>query len=245
VREQAGGLGLDQGGAIARTGALGSGAGGLVDRDDIIAVDDAAGEAIAGGAVGHVRDPHLEAHRHRDRVLVVLAEEDARQLVDAGPVAALVEVALAGRAVAEVDDRDGILPENPGGQRRADSVRDLGGDRVGRGEHVELARAVVAGDLAPARVRVGGAAKREGHDVAGRHAASDGHAQLAVGDSDVVVRAQRVGAAGLCGLLALARGHRRDPALALERPHALVEPAGQQQEFVECAEVVVRQIHAI
>src|SRR5262245_6505129 len=65
---------------------------------------------------------------------------------------------------------------------------------------------------------------------------------LAVGYSDVVLLLQRVDAADLCGLLALARGHRRNFALAIERPHALVDPPRQEHQLVESAQIVVGQI---
>ena len=44
--------------------------------------------------------------RHGDRVAVVLDDVDHRQLVDAGEVERLVEVALVRRALAQVGDRD-------------------------------------------------------------------------------------------------------------------------------------------
>src|SRR5439155_14093075 len=59
VRRGAVGLGLEQRGALARQRALGGGARRQVDRLGVVAVDDHAGHAVAGRAVGDVLDRHL------------------------------------------------------------------------------------------------------------------------------------------------------------------------------------------
>ena len=74
--------------------------------EHVVAVDPDAGEAEPGGALVE-RDPGLLLERLGDRPLVVLAEEDDGRVEDAGPDEGLVDVALAGGAVAEVGD-DGV-----------------------------------------------------------------------------------------------------------------------------------------
>src|SRR4030095_16657228 len=54
VRQQAGGLSLDQRRPFAGAGARCGSVSGGVDRNDIIAVDDHAREAVAGGAIGDI-----------------------------------------------------------------------------------------------------------------------------------------------------------------------------------------------
>ena len=73
---------------------------------DVVAVDDLAGHAVAGRALGDVLDRALRAPVGRERELVVLADEDDRQPPGRGEVHRLVHRALAGGAVAEErDDR--------------------------------------------------------------------------------------------------------------------------------------------
>src|SRR5829696_6791673 len=92
--------------AVAAPGAVGRLFDGLVDREQIGAVDNDAGKTVTGRAVGHVVDRHLQILRHRDGVAVVLAEENDRQLVDTGEVARLVEIALGAATLAEADSGD-------------------------------------------------------------------------------------------------------------------------------------------
>ena len=91
-----------------------AGAGGLerrlghgVDREDVVAVDPHAGEAEAAGALVE-RDAGLPLGGLGDGPLVVLAEEHHRGVVGRGEHERLVDVTLAGRAVAEVGDDGGV-----------------------------------------------------------------------------------------------------------------------------------------
>src|SRR5215211_2041293 len=99
------GVGLDQGRAAARTCSLEGRCGGCVDREHVIAIDTYAGEPEARSPAIQ-RNSRLPLNRFRDRPLIVLAEEDDWCVVGAGENERLVDIALAGSAVAEVaDDR--------------------------------------------------------------------------------------------------------------------------------------------
>ena len=87
-------LGLDQGRAVPAPGAIGGFPDHIVDGEKIGAIDDDPGKSITGGAIGDVVDRHLALNRDRDRIAVVLAEEDDREFVDTGEIAGLVEIAL-------------------------------------------------------------------------------------------------------------------------------------------------------
>ena len=127
----------------------------LVDREHVAAVDAHARHPVADGLVGERLGAGLRRERRRDRPLVVVAEEDQRRLHHRREVGALVEGALARRAVAEVGDRDGrvalqlLAPREPGG------VRDVRRDRdADRGDAV-LRRVPPAGGMAAPPVEDG------------------------------------------------------------------------------------------
>ncbi len=115
--------------------------------------------AVAGCAVGHARHRHLALRRHADRQVVVFAHEDDWQLVDGGEIQALVEVTFGGRAVAEIDDRDGTVTANLAGQRGARGVRNLRRNRAPAGEDLQPRWPRMGGHLAAAGARVVGLAQ--------------------------------------------------------------------------------------
>jgi len=92
-----------------------------VRGERIGAVADDPGEAVSGGAIGDVLHRHLQFLGNRDRELIVLAEEHARQPVDAGEVQRFVPFAFARRPFAERDQRDRRLLAHLEGERRADA----------------------------------------------------------------------------------------------------------------------------
>ena len=89
---------------------------GVLDRRQVVAVDDLAGHPVAGGPVGQVFDRALRAPVGGEGELVVLADEDDRQLPGGREVHPLVRRALARRAVPE--ERDA----RPGRSRAACAV---------------------------------------------------------------------------------------------------------------------------
>src|SRR3954471_22079824 len=101
----------------------------LEDREHVAAVDADPGHAVADSLVDERRRARLRGDGRRDRPLVVVTEEDERRLHHAREVRALVEGALARRAVAEEDDcaRALALQLLPPGE--AGGVGDLRRDR--------------------------------------------------------------------------------------------------------------------
>jgi nucleoside-diphosphate-sugar epimerase len=73
----------------------------LVHGQHVVAVDRDAVKAIPFRALGHVLDRHALLDRHRVGVEIVLADEQDRQLVDAGKIERFVEVAVLLGALAE------------------------------------------------------------------------------------------------------------------------------------------------
>ena len=94
---------LDQRRALALPGGLQRLPGHRQAGQHVVAVDPDAGEAEAVRPPVQ-RDPALALHRLGDRPLVVLAEEHDRRIGHRCPDESLVDIALAGRAVAEVGD---------------------------------------------------------------------------------------------------------------------------------------------
>ena len=138
--------------------------------------------------------------------MVVLAEEHHGRLVRGAEDHGLVDVSLARGAVAEVDDRGDVRLVPLDAHRIADGVQGLRADDDLLGGHPRLVRV-------PARER--GAAPHP-QQVQRGDAAQQGHAVLAVGREDEVVRAQRDGGAHLGGLLAQQRGPQGQLALTLQ-----------------------------
>src|SRR4029079_12239276 len=81
-------------------------AGGLVDGEEVGAVDGDAGQPEAGRTVDVRIDGDRVVARGRFGVAVVLDDEDRRQVPHRGEVQALEEGALVRRAVADEADRD-------------------------------------------------------------------------------------------------------------------------------------------
>src|ERR671913_64290 len=229
------GDGLDQGrpGPVARP--LGRRPGHRVHGQDVVAVHLDPGEAEAEGPL--VDGPgHLLGQRHRDRPLVVLAEEHHRGAVHGGEVERLADVALAGGAVAEVGDGADLGPVPLGADGVADGVQGLGadGDRV-KGQLVALG--VPAGQVGPAV---------EAEDRQHLHAGPDvDDAVLAVGGEHKVVRPERPGAADLGRLLAKAGRPDAELALTLKVVALDVDAPHHHQLAVQVAEVLVGQVDLV
>src|SRR5881397_3734437 len=112
------GLRLDEGRPVARPGARHRVGGGLVHRQDVVAIHTDAREAVRDGARRDVgADLPLRERRQR-RVHVVLAHEDDREPPERGERQALVCDALLDTRVAEEGDRDVVAPAEGGGQGR-------------------------------------------------------------------------------------------------------------------------------
>ena len=213
---------LHQGGAAAFAGLGDRGGEHRVQRDQVVAVDAHAGQAVADGLVRQVCRVRLLVQRHGDRVLVVLHQEHHRSLVDGGAVAGLVEVALAGGAVAEEAQGDARVPGQFRGEPEADGVRALGGQRRALRHGAPLLGVVAA---------VPGAAQ-QGERVDGRDAAQHEGGGVAVGRQQPVLLGERVHGGDLAGLLAAAGRVDREAALHDQVGRLGVEGAREAQRAV-------------
>ena len=204
----------------------------LVDREHVAAVDAHAGDPVADRLVDERLRVRLRRDRRRDRPLVVVAEENERRLHHAGEVRALVERALARRAVAEERDRARALalqllaPREPGG------VRHLRRDR-----HADRARRCS---------RPGSTSRRDARatscsTVAGRHAAQQPDRRLAVAREDPVLVVERVHGAGLHRLVVPEDRVRADAALPVVDDGALVVRAQQHHRAVELEQLLLAE----
>ena len=110
---------------------------GILDRDEVVAVDDRSAHPVALGPGGDVLDRALRAPVGGERELVVLADEDDRELPGRGEVHPLMGRALAGGPVPEEGDHG--PPASP--QRRGEpgpaGVRDACADDAVAAEDVE------------------------------------------------------------------------------------------------------------
>lgn len=218
---------LDQHRTVAAAGVVERPAGDRQAGQHVVAVDPDAGEAEAGGAAVQ-RDLGLGGGGLGDRPLVVLAEEDHRGVVDRGEGEGLVDVALAGGAVAEVGDHRVVRAVLGDAHRVAGGVQGLRADHDGVQVEVLLVRV-------PAAVVH---AAEHAEQVQRVHVAAPGHAVLAVGGEGVVTGAHGPPGADLGGLLAEQRGPQAQLALTLQRGGLGVEPAHQHQVAVEGAQLV-------
>ena len=181
----------------------------------------------------------LPLQRLGDGPLVVLAEEHHRGVEHRGEDERLVHVALAGGAVAEVDDdrlavlADQAVPLDP--HRVAGGVQRLGAD------HDRVQVEVVLGRV-PAAVADAAEQLEQLHRV---QAAAPRHAVLAVGGEGHVARAERPPGADLGRLLAEQGGPDAQFALALQRDRLGVDPADQDQVAVQALHLVGGQFQGI
>jgi len=177
----------------------------------------------------------LRGVRHRDRVLVVLHEEDHRRVEDGGEVEGLADVALAGGPVAEADEDDLVGAV----ERHAHRVpRRLQRLRA----HDEREQAEVEG------VDVPGGVGDAAHDLQDRDrvdSAVHPHGELAVRGVDHVGRPQRRDRADLGGLLALRRRPQGELPLALQVGALDVDASGEEHRAVRVANLVGRELRAV
>ena len=204
-----------------------------VDGEHVGAVDDDAFEAVRGGAVGEMLDRVAEVRRRRVRPLVVVADEDDRELADAGEVHRLVSVAAGHRALTGPADRDPLLVADPERQGAADRHRHHRRQVADHRDHPEAGiRHVDVAVAAAGRAALAAHVLRE--DPPGLDAAGDVDAHVAVERRADVVRAHRGRDADGGSLVAAAGVERpRDLPLLVEDVAALLDPAGDEQVAVD------------
>jgi hypothetical protein len=215
VRLDAVGEGFDDGGAAAGAGAVRGPGDGGVDGRGVVAVDAHTGRAVAGGLVGEGAGGGLFGEGDADRVLVVLDQEDDGRAAYGRVVDGFVEVALAGGAVADVGEGDGVVAAHAGGVGESGGVQALGGQRGALGGGAVGVRVVAAVAVAP----------EEGQDLHRVDAAGEQGDALAVGGEEPVGGAQGEHGRGLAGFLAAGGGVDGEAALPGEGGGLPVEGA--------------------
>src|SRR5580692_2128147 len=222
---------LDQHRALALAGGAQRVLGHGIAGQHVVAVDLDAGEAEAACPLVD-RGPALALGRRRDRPLVVLAEEHDRRVEDRRPGERLAHVALAGGAVAEVDDGGLVL-----GRFALDAHRVPGGMQglVADDDRVEV-------ELMLLRVPAAVVDAAEELEQAERvEATAPGHAVLPVGRERHVPRGQRAAGPDLRGLLAEQGRPQAKLALALERDCLGVDSADKHHVAVHALDVYVAE----
>ena len=193
---------FDQGRAEIGAGAVGGPAGGGVDGERVVAVDPQAGNAVADGAGGEGGELAAgDPGEGRDRPLVVDDVEDDRRAIDPGEGAGGVEVALGGRAVADIAGGDPAVAADRRGHRPAHRLRELGREVARDGEEAVRVGRVHDRQLA-ALQRVAAVRIDLAHHLDERIVAGDEQALLAVGREAHVVAVEGVGAGDRDRLLA-------------------------------------------
>ena len=175
----------------------------------------------------------LLVERCRLRHLVVLAQEDRGRLPHAGEVHGGVEIRLGGGAVAENDQRHGVVAAQTARIPEPDGVRQMRSD-----SGVEACDPVAV--HVPDVVVVGNA-QPETHGAAQVHVATDPQRQLAVGGEDPIGGAQRQRSPGGCLLTArLVVG--RDATLALQVQQLLVHDSRCEHLAQQIDKLIVTEI---
>ncbi len=217
------------------------------------------------GEIGHqardvaARGLHLAGHG--DGVLVVLDQEQNRQLQVGGRVQRLPELALAGGAFpgGDVDHlvaveghilelavvagnflgRLGMAREVAAGFGASDGVQELAAGGRGAGDDVELAAGPVRGHLASAGAGIVGRAHRLQQHIERLHAQGEGQRAVAiVGEEPVISRLEGQSGRHQQRLMASARDLEEDLLLALEQDLAVVDAPRQEHQPVDLDELL-------
>src|SRR5262245_20018621 len=223
---------LDQRGPVAGARPIDGLARGRVDGEDVVAVHLDAGQPVGERLLGDRARVGLLLQRHRDRPLVVLADEHHRHVPDPGEVHGLVKVALGGRAVAEVGHDDGVVAAVLSGIGQAHRVRQLR-------RHRDRDRQVVLVVRGPSALDVAGEEEQELFD---RPAAPDHRGRLAERRHHPVGLPEGEYAPDLRGFLTFDGRESPDASLALQAHHTLVEAPAQHHRAVERLQLVGRQL---
>ncbi|MNV46251.1 hypothetical protein D3C71_1380750 [compost metagenome] len=174
----------------------------LAHGQHIVAIDLGRGNAQRLGA--RARGLRAGGHGRRARGrgnLVVLADEQHRQLVDLRPVQRFEKRPAVDRAIAKEADRNRVLAAQFEGMGRAHGDRQAGGDDAVRAQHADRKIGDVHG-AALALVVAGGAAKQLAHHARAVGALGQRMAVAAVGGGEQVARMQMGADARGHGLLA-------------------------------------------
>ena len=210
-----------------------------IDGNRVVAVQLHAGKSVRLGLDRDRLAGGLLRGGDADRPVVVLADEDDRRLEHAGEVHRHVEVALAGRAVAQVGRDHGPIALDPRRHGRADRLRQLRPDAGRPRNLIDRLRRHVRRHLAAL-----GLVARVAEDLAEvrhqRKAAQQHRAAFAQRREDPVARLQRDGGSQRGGLLSGGGAVETDSTLPLQRHHPLVECAQAHHLAIEAQERLAR-----
>src|SRR4029453_12009148 len=174
----------------------------------------------------------------RQAPVVFLDNEDHGQLPDRSQVHGLVDVTLAGGAVADQRDRDPLLAAQLGRQREARRDREHGADVADHAHHPVVEVAEVEGGVA-APGEAAAAAEELAATTGQVELAPAEHPEVAVTGQDPVVVLQRGDDADRDGLLPDAREPLGQVASAQQRQHLVLDQAGEEQAPVEADQILV------
>ena len=119
VAAAAEGFGFDEDGAFAGAGAFDGFLGRGVNGDNVVAIDDVAGDAVGFGAIGKIFERHLAAHGRGIRPKIIFENEDERGFLGGGEIQAFMENAGGAAAIADPGHGDDFLAEVAAGHGNA------------------------------------------------------------------------------------------------------------------------------
>ena len=202
-------------------------AGGL-HRADVHAVDLLARDIEGGAALGEIGLRRGARHRGAHGVAVVLDDVDHRQLPQLRHVEAFIDLALVGRAVAEIGQADEIIAAIAVGEGETGAERDLGADDAVAAEEILLLAEHVHG--AALALGIAAAASGQfGHHALGFHAGGQHVPVIAIAGYDLIALLQGHLHADDDGFLAdIEMAEAADRTHAVELAGLLLEAADQQ-----------------
>ena len=140
-----------------------------------------------------------------------------------------MEVALAGRPLAKTHKAEGALPSPLQGQADPSRLGDLRADGARTDHDAAAAAAEVAGGLAPATRRVGGAGERREHELFGGEAAGQRGGKIPIVQTEAIApRLQCGDGCDLRDLMAARRNDESQFAGAVQDEATVVERTGPQ-----------------
>ena len=243
MAEVAGQLDVDQAGTAAAARPLDRFAGGLMDREEVVAVQLVGRHAEGRRALGLIAGHRPDAGG-RLGIAVVLHHEDRGQVPDLGEIVAFQGGALVGCAVADEGDGDAAGLQGLGGQRgAADQRRAAADDAVGAhhalGQVGDMHRAALAAaqTVAPA--------EDLGHHAVDVAALGDAVAVAPVGAGDVVAVVQvDAHADGGCFLPGVEMDESGNAAFGKLAMHTLLELADRVHGAVALQKLFAIELHS-
>src|SRR5262249_1259005 len=221
---------LQQCRAATAAGATDGVAGRLVDRQDVVAINLDAGHTVGRPARGDIGIARRVLKRHLRRELIVLANEQDRQLPDGRQVDPLVERAIVDRPVAEEGDTNAITLQQLETVSGARCLEDARADDPAGAHQPDFRREQVHAAAAALRA-AGSAAEQLGEQLARRDALRQGVPVPAVRAEHDIAAVEVSTDAGGNGLLADVRMTGAVDQSALMRPRQLLLAATDEEHL--------------